>query len=118
MRGLLAAFLCLGLTACDSWPTSFANQSTGAVGLSWWEQSYDHPSGVVTYTAGMRTLLAREHSLRNFTEIRIVDGDQTWVFADERLARLKADCPQYQCELIYRGQGDLIARPWTEPLKP
>jgi hypothetical protein len=118
MRLLVVLIGCLGLAACDGWPTSFANQTAGVVGFSYRQKSYDHPSTVITYTAGARTLLAREHSLRDFTEIRVIDGDHTHVFAGERLDGLKAACPQYQCELIYRGDGNLIARPWTEPMEP
>ena len=49
------------------------------------------------------------------TEIRIFDGNRLFHFAGADLDRLKADCPHYQCELIYQGDGVLTARPYQRP---
>lgn len=102
-----------GLGGCDGWPTRFSNQSAVPVSLSYWHSSYDQPSATFRLDAGESMLLAREHRLRDFRELRIVEDGREFIISEADLSQLKVDCPTYQCILTYAGGGSLSARPWT-----
>ena len=103
----------LGLGGCDGWPTRMSNQTPVPVSFSYWHNSYDHPSATFQLNAGESTLLAREHRLRDFREIRIVEDGREFIISEADLFQLMEDCPAYQCILSYAGGGSLSARPWT-----
>lgn len=101
------------LGGCDGWPTRFSNQTPVPVSLSYWHSSYDRPSATLRLDAGESMLLAREHRLRDFKEIRVVEDGRAFIISEAVLSQLKEDCPTYQCILTYSGGGRLSARPWT-----
>lgn len=103
-----------GLAGCDGWPTRFSNQTPVPVSLSYWHNGHDQPSATFQLNAGESRLLAREHRLRDFREIRVAENEREFIISEASLSRLKDDCPTYQCILTYAGGGRLSARPLAD----
>jgi hypothetical protein len=101
------------LGGCDGWPTRMSNQSLVPVSFSYWHKSYGQPSATFHLNAGESTLLAREHRLRDFREIRVVEDGREFIISEADLSQLKEDCPTYRCILTYAGGGQLAAKPET-----
>lgn len=110
---MILGLVALGIGGCDGWPTRFSNQTAVPLSFSYWHNSHDERSGTFPLNAGESTLLAREHRLLDFREIRIVEGGREFIISEADLSQLKEDCPTYQCLLTYAGDGRLSARPWT-----
>lgn len=116
MRTVIVVILglaALSIGGCDGWPTRFSNQTAVPVSFSYWHNSLDQRSATFLLNAGESALLAREHRLRDFREISVVEGGREVIISEADLSRLKEDCPTYQCILTYAGGGRLSARPWT-----
>lgn len=103
----------IGLGGCDGWPTRFSNQTPVPVSLSYLHSSYNQPSATIRLDAGESMLLARDHRLRDFKELRVNEDGREFIISEADLSQLKEDCPTYQCVLTYAGGGILSARPWT-----
>ena len=110
---MILGLVALSIGGCDGWPTRFSNQTAVPVSFSYWHNSLDQRSATFLLNGGESTLLAREHRLSDFREIRVVEGGREFIISEADLSRLKEDCPAYQCVLTYAGGGRLSARRWT-----
>ena len=103
----------LALGACDGWPTTVQNSSPTPISFAYWHDSYAQPSATVSLNGGQSIVLARELRLRDFREIRVNDNGHEFIVSGASLQQLKQDCPEYQCVIVYAGDGRLSARPPT-----
>lgn len=111
MNRFILAAICLALVSCDGWPTSLVNASASPIRLSYQHSRYEFPSATFELANGQSVVLDREMRLKDLVQITVIDDERTWTIRGEELSKLKRECPAYQCELIYHGNGLLEARP-------
>lgn len=110
---IILGLVALSTGGCDGFPTSISNKTALPVSFSYWHNSQDQRSATFIINSGESLLLAREHRLRDFKEIRAFEGGHKFIISDDDLYQLKEDCPTSQCILTYVGGGRFSARPKT-----